>query len=241
MTQTGIEASATHLGRLTLVAPSFVNEVLLPACSFVPGLTVRAVSAPAAVCNQVADSHFDAAITVGAQLDFPSPWSCTPVGELVHGLFASSRLARSLSATPSVDEIRDLRFVAPLYVSSSGELVSDDDGCPLARDQRWITHEVEDVRLACRIAAETDRLVYGPAIAAAPFLRDGSLVEIAIPGWSKTEPVFVACHGERVDPSVEGAMVTTLRKALGSAAAGSIVAPKNKKRSPRTSSRRGAA
>jgi hypothetical protein len=212
------ETAVTSLARLTLVAPAFVGELLLPALAVAPGLAITALSAPRPLVRQYLTSStppVDAAVTLGDEPTLPPRWSTVHVGEIAYGLFTSPRVAGSLGSEPSADDVQDLRFVALVYVTSKGDLLADDDRCPLPREERWITHEVDDVRVACRLAAETDRLFYGLSLAAAPFVRDGALVEVPIRGWSRVDSVQLVCDGERVPAPLQTEIADALRLALG--------------------------
>ena len=222
------ETSRPGLDRLSLLAPAFVNELLVPALSLEPGLTVRAISTPSCLVRRYVEAAsgaaaFDAAVLVGEGAEVPTSWSCTHVEEVAYGLFTSPRVALSLGPTPSADDVRDLRFVAPVHVAPSGEIVRVDDRCPLGREDRWVTHEVADLRLALRIASETDRLVYAPSVAAAASVRDGSLVEVPVEGWSRTAPVQLSFRCERGRSRFEAVLTEALRCALGRAVSTSSV------------------
>jgi hypothetical protein len=156
---------------VTLAAPAFVIELVLPFVSLDPGVTLRSVTLvpgdwhPADV-HQTSQPPFDAVITVGEEANVPGEWEHLLVGEIAYALFASQRIARSLEhERPKADDVEDLPYVA---------LVSASDLCPVPRADRWVTHEVETFALACRVAAALDRLVYAPVLVAAPFVRDGS-------------------------------------------------------------------
>ena len=171
---------------LVLAAPSFVNELLLPALA-PTGLSVRAVSLlPEPLGRLAGRGQLDLVVAIGAAPPLAA-WTSEPVTELVHALFASPGRAAALGAYPDLADIVAGPFVAPVYASAEG-LVGGEDRCPIGRDRRRVTHEVVNVRLACRVAAEADLFVYGPVAAAAPFVEAGTLVEIAASGRRRTRP-----------------------------------------------------
>ena len=43
-----------------------------------------------------------------------------------------------------------------------------------------------------------DQVVFGPLMAAYPYLQDGRLVEFEVEGWNEKDPVYVACNADRV-------------------------------------------
>ena len=205
--------------RLTFSLPTFIAEVLLPHLARSPAFgAIRCLSVPQMLMSKYAELQLiDAAITVGSELEPPPGWSSSRIGEVRYGLFASPRTARVLGESPSVDDVQRHRFVAPVYVLRTGELIPGDDGCPLPRRERNVGHEVENMTLACRVAAESDQLVYGPALATAPFVTAGQLTEVAVPGWSKCDPIY--CASDR------GTVRSRLRDELASAIEGVLGAP----------------
>jgi DNA-binding transcriptional LysR family regulator len=209
--------AATPRERLTLSSPTFIAEVLLPHFARSSSLrSLRGLSVPPVLMSQYAEQGIiDAAITIGTELDRPMGWSSAHVGEVRYGLFASPSVARTLGPDPSVDDVRRHRFVAPVYMSRMGELIPGDDRCPLARRDRTIGHEVENMTLACRVAADTDHLVYGPVLAAAPFVASRFLTEVPVPGWSKSDALYLACDSASVRTHVQDELAGAVRNVLG--------------------------
>jgi len=73
---------------LVLAAPSFVNELLLPALA-PTGLSVRAVSLlPEPLGRLAGRGQLDLVVAIGAAPPLAA-WTSEPVTELVHALFAS--------------------------------------------------------------------------------------------------------------------------------------------------------
>lgn len=200
------------MGTLKLAAHSFLNEVLLPRLA--SKRRVRALAVPHAwMAKYARDGLFDAALSIGEALDLPEPWANLVAGELRYGLFAAPTTASELR--PSIDELRSHPFVLPVYLSRNGEVIAGDDRCPLPRQERTVGHEVETMALACRVAAETSCLVYGPTLAAAPLVAIGALVEIHVRGWSRVDPLYLACDAASVPPVVQDWLAATIRATFG--------------------------
>jgi hypothetical protein len=225
--------------RLTLALPSFLSEVLFPKLAAIAGCPLRAVGLPQAALGRSARAHaIDLAVTIGKLPDLPETWSLEHVGELRHGLFAGAGIAGRLGDRPSVDDIRKQPFVVATYVAGLAdgvtELVSGDDRCPLARGERLVGHEVETMRLASRVAAETDHLVYGPTIAVHPLLDAGALVEVSVPGWIQSDPLYLTSDPARVSATQEEEFAKAIRTILeGIPRASGIVPVVGSSRPPR--------
>jgi DNA-binding transcriptional LysR family regulator len=223
-----LEGGAPALRRewLTIAAPSFIGELLFPHLASGPELrSIRGLSVPQMMMPKFAEEHlFDATLSIATELTMPMGWSSLHVGDIRYALFASPAMAGVLGADPQVEDIRRCRFVAPVYVSpATGELVPGDDRCPLPRGERRIAHEVENIRLACRLAIETDHLVYGPALAAAPFVSAGVLAEIRAPGFARVDPLYLACDTSAVRARVQDALFAAIRCVLGASRPSGIV------------------
>ncbi len=197
---------------LHLTAPSFIHDVVLPRLAAASRQPVRAFGLPRAWMGRLAASRaFDAAVTIGQDASLPEPWSSIHVGELRHGLFAAPAVAERLGLHPSVETIRAMPFVAATFLGPDGTLVEGDDRCPLPRSHRIIGHEVETMRLAVQVAAETEHLVYGPTSAAAGLLVENRLVEVNVPGWAQSDPLYLAWHPEAISADVQGLLASTIR------------------------------
>ena len=200
---------------LNLTAPSFIHDVVLPRLAAVSLRPVRAFGLPRAWMGRLAaERAYDAAVTVGRDASFPDSWLAIHVGELRHALFAAPTVAARLGPLPSVDAIRATPFVAATFLGPDGALVEGDDRCPLPRSERIIGHEVETMRLAVQVAAETEHLAYGPTSAAAWLLAEGRLVEVNVPGWAQSDPLYLAWNPDAVSADVQGVLAATIRAAF---------------------------
>lgn len=197
---------------LTIAAPLFVHETFVPRLATTTHGPIRCLALPAALITAYSrDNVFDAALMIGTDDAVPAAWSRVQVGEVRYGLFASPGLARRLGPTPSLEDLLAIPFVGPVFVSRQGELTPGNDRCPIPRSERTIGHEAETVGLACRIAAETEHLVYGPVAAATPFVVDGTLVEVSVAGWAQTDPLYLACNGDSVSANAQDLLATVIR------------------------------
>jgi len=191
---------------LTLAAPSFINDSFLPMFAARCARAIRSVRLPSALVEQfAAERIIDVAVSIGIEGRLPKTWSSEAVGEVHYGLFGAPGLVQSLGPMPTREQICRIPFVVPLYVRASGVL------------------EVESIGLACYVAAQTDHLVYGPRLAAAPLVREGALVELASSDLGRSDPLFLACSPDGITASVHEALASTLRTIFASAHPSSIV------------------
>ncbi len=200
---------------LTVAAPSYLTSLLVPRIAVaLPELRVRGLELPPALIRAyAAENFFDLTLTLGDER-LPGSWVSTRVGHVRRALFAPPALAKSLGAGPLlVARIRELPFVSPIF-NVNGQFVPVDDGCPLGHADRQLGHEAQTLGLALELAARTGQLVYGPVIAARGHLDRGQLVELEVVGWKASDPLAVACNGERVRAKSQRALVAALRQAL---------------------------
>jgi hypothetical protein len=57
-------------------------------------------------------------------------------------------------------------------------------------------------------------VVFGPVIAASAHLAKGDLVEIAVEGWNVSDPLSLACNGDRVSARAQRAIIAAIREGL---------------------------
>ena len=150
----------------------------------------------------------------------PVTWVNVRVGEIRLGKSSGAReLARRLGPFPtSVDKLRSVPFVIPIY-NVDGRYLAVDDDCPLALADRKKGHAAQTIGIALELAARTDQLVFGPVVAARRFVATGALVEdVAVRGWSLREPLFVSCNADRMMAKVQTAVVKAMREESAAAA-----------------------
>jgi DNA-binding transcriptional LysR family regulator len=205
----GIEAA------IAVAAPSYMISWFAPRIAQVlPATRVRAIEmAPALIRTLAASNHFDVCITM-AEERLSDSWLSVPVGELRRSCFGTPELAAELGTAPiAVDTIQRVPFVLPVY-NANGVYVPVDDGCPLAASQRVAGHEAQTMSLALEIACATNQLVFGPLMAAVPFIASGRLVELEVEGWDVRDPIYVACNVDRVRVSQQRAIADAVRGEL---------------------------
>jgi DNA-binding transcriptional LysR family regulator len=197
---------------LTLAAPSYLCAAFLPAVvRALEDVRVRGLEVGPAFMRAYATEHiFDVALTLGEE-KMPSSWVSTRAGTVKKALFAPPALAKTLGPKPTVESLRDVPFVSPIY-NSGGQFMPGDDGCPLARTERTIGHEAATVGVAMEVAAASEQLVFGPAIAARPFVITGRLVELQVPGWHLTDSLYFHANADTVLARVQKAILAVLRK-----------------------------
>lgn len=142
----------------------------------------------------------------------PTTWVSVKVGEMRSGLFATPELGRRLGPFPvSVDKLRSVPFVTPLY-HAEGRYMPVDDDCPLTLAERTPGHSAQTIGIALELAARTDQLVFGPVVSARRLVAVGALVEVPVRGWSVVDPLFVSCNADRMMAKVQTAVVKALRQ-----------------------------
>ena len=169
---------------LTVAAPSYLIALFLPTIAeALPGLRVRGLEMPPALVRAYATENiFDFALLPSGADRLPLSWTTDEIGELRKSLFATPALARRLGPPPvAVEALLDVPWVCPMS-SSDGRFVAIDDDCPLTTSQRRIGHEAQTIGLALELAARTEQLVFGPIVAAHPYIVQGRLVPVQVRG-----------------------------------------------------------
>lgn len=200
---------------IAVAAPSYMITWCAPRIAeALPATRLRAIEmAPALIRTLAASNVFDVGITM-AQERLPESWVSVHVGEMRRSCFASPALCQQLGPAPiSIETILRTPFVLPVY-NANGAYVPVDDGCPVAATHRIAGHEAQTMTLALEIAAATNQLVFGPLMAAYPFLADGRMVELSVQGWDERDPVHVACNVDRVRASQQRLIADAVRAAL---------------------------
>jgi DNA-binding transcriptional LysR family regulator len=201
---------------LSVAAPSYLLAAFLPGIEgSLPGLRVQAIELPPALLRAYSsEDFFDLCLCAGGADGLPVTWSSVCAGQLRRALFASPELANRLGPEPvSVDRIRTVPFVCPVYYAD-GHLVPASDDSPLQRADRAVGHQVLSFGLALDLAAHSGQLVFGPAIAAQRHVEAGLLREVRVQGWNVVSPLYVACNGDRVLARVQATVVEAVRGRL---------------------------
>ncbi|HEY4058513.1 MAG TPA: LysR family transcriptional regulator [Kofleriaceae bacterium] len=185
---------------IAVAAPSYMIQWCAPRIvEALPGTRVRAIEmAPAFIRQLASGNYFDVCLTLQSER-LPESWVSTPVGEMRRSCFGPPALYQKLGPAPlSVETMRRVPFVLPVY-NANGVYVPVDDGCPLTSLQRTAGHEAQTMALALELAISSgEQVVFGPLMAAFPYLQDGRLVEFDVDGWNEKDPVFVSCNADRV-------------------------------------------
>ncbi|MFO0676079.1 MAG: LysR family transcriptional regulator [Polyangiaceae bacterium] len=201
---------------LTVAGASYLITAALPLFASVhPGVRLRGLEmAPALIRAYAAENFFDLALLGAGKEVLPPSWVSESVGTIRKALFASPKLAKQLGAQPVDEErLRSVPFVCPIY-NVAGRWVPSEDDCPLGVSERLQGHEAQTIAVGLELAAHTDQLVFGPVVAAARYLRAGSLVEVRVEGWKVEETLSVVCNTERVLANVRKAILRTMRELL---------------------------
>ena len=113
---------------LTIAAPSFINDTFLPSFAARSKQAIRSLRLPTALLAEyAAERIIDAAISIGLEAPAPRSWSSELVGEVQYGLFASPTRIAALGPAPTMNDLRAVPFVTPLYLSRSGAVENGDD------------------------------------------------------------------------------------------------------------------
>jgi DNA-binding transcriptional LysR family regulator len=211
----GSESEGT-VAELKMAAPSYLLAAFIPAIeSALAPLPTRGLELPPAMLRAfAAEDYFDICLCAGPADKFPPTWARVSVGRLRRGLFASPQLTRRLGPQPvSVDALRAIPFVSPVYYAD-GHVMAADDDCPLAPKDRTTGHRAMAIGLALELASRSGQLVFGPVIAARRYLAEGSLREVAVAGWDVTSPLTLACNVDRVLARVQSRVAAAVTSAL---------------------------
>jgi DNA-binding transcriptional LysR family regulator len=209
-------AASPEGAEMTIGAPSYLQTSLLPVLGgAAPNIRLRAFELPPSLLRANAqDDGFDILLLPGGGEHLPASWVSEEVGMLRRGLFASPALRHRLGkgAVP-LERLVEVPFIIPIF-RQQGRVVPVDDDFPLARAQRKVGHQVQTFLVALELAAQTDQLAFGPAIAAQRHVSTGALVEIPIEGYTASEPLTFACNVDRVSARTRAAFGTALRAAM---------------------------
>ncbi|MEA2746509.1 MAG: hypothetical protein QOI41_652 [Myxococcales bacterium] len=209
-------AASPDGAEITLGAPSYLQTSLLPVLGLAaPNVRVRAFELPPSLLRANAqDDGFDILLLPGGGEHLPASWVAEEVGTIRRGLFASPALrARLGKGAVPLERLAEVPFIIPIF-RQQGRVVPVDDDFPLPRSQRKIGHQVQTFLVGLEVAAQTEQLAFGPAIAAQRHLATGALVEIPIAGYAVTEPLTFACNVDRVSARLRSAFGTGLRTAM---------------------------
>lgn len=210
-------ATKPETTQLTIGAPSYLQAALLPVlAAAAPDVRMLAFELPPSLLRANAEEErFDLLILPGEPSHLAPSWEAERVGEIRKALFGAPELAEQLGPPPvSPEALVDVPFVSPVY-RREGRFVPSVDDCPLPQSRRRIGHQVQTVLVGLEIAASTNQLVFGPAVAAQRHIRTGDLVEIPVEGWDVRDPLTFAYHVDRVSARLRGAFAAALRREVG--------------------------
>ena len=193
---------------LTVAGPSYLLSALLP--RFVRALPQVRCRGLQMSQGQLAASLSLDQFEVGLLTDsvvLPGNWRAERVATLRNALFASPARARTLRR-PTVTSLKGIPFVTPVSFSG-GQWTPIQDGCPLPPGERRAGHEAQTITLALELAASSDQVIFGPVLAAQPFLRSRKLVEVPVQGWNVTYDLSLAVDADRVTARVHKALRET--------------------------------
>lgn len=189
----GVEAPL----ELTVAAPSYLLSALLPkfAQALVP-VRVRALQmSQAGVAASMSLDQFEVALLT-APSTLPGNWRADVLTRMRSALYTSPAAAKLLKK-PTQAQLQQLPFVTPVTFSA-GQWTPILDGCPLPPNERKAGHEAQTIALALDLAAETGQLVFGPELAARPFVQQKRLTEVVVPGWDVSFDLILAVDVDRV-------------------------------------------
>jgi DNA-binding transcriptional LysR family regulator len=206
-------AASPDGAEVTLGAPSYLQTSLLPVLgSAAPSVRLRAFELPPSLLRANAqDDGFDILLLPGGADHLPPSWVAEKVGEIRRGLFASPALRARLGKGPvPLERVAEVPFILPIF-RHQGRVVPVDDDFPIPRAQRKVGHQVQTFLVGLEVAAQTEQLAFGPAIAAHRHLASGALIEIPIQGYEVSDPLTFACNVDRVSARMRAAFTNALR------------------------------
>jgi len=209
-------AASPDVAEITLGAPSYLQTSLLSVLgAAAPNVRVRAFELPPSLLRANAqDDGFDILLIPGGGEHLPQSWVAEAVGHVRRGLFASPSLRKRLGRGPvPLERLLEVPFILPIF-RQQGRVVPVDDDFPLPRSQRKIGHQVQTFLVGLEVAAQTEQLAFGPAIAAHRYITSGALVEIPIEGYDVTDPLTFACNIDRISARLRTAFGNGLRSAM---------------------------
>lgn len=201
---------------IAVAAPSYMILWCAPRIAeAMPTVRIRAIEmAPALIRTLASSNYFDVCLTL-AEERLPESWVSSKVGEMRRSCFGPRALCERLGKQPiPLETIRRVPFVLPVY-NANGVYVPVDDGCPLTSTQRTAGHEAQTMAIALEMScASGEQLVYGPLMAAYPYLVDGRMCELDVEGWNEKDPVYVSCNADRVRAPQQRNIANAVRVAL---------------------------
>ncbi|MBK7857008.1 MAG: LysR family transcriptional regulator [Archangiaceae bacterium] len=182
---------------ITVASPSYLLWAFVPALAeAIDSMRFRALQlAPPGILAAMGTGQFEVALNTG-EARLPPSWVAEPLGELPAALFASPALAKQLGR-PTLETLRRVPFITPVSFKG-GQWEPIDDGCPLPVGERLNGHEAPAIGLALEIASTVPQLTFGPRIAARQHLKMRRLVEVPVPGWKVSSPMYLAVEMDRV-------------------------------------------
>lgn len=207
--------TATTSRVLTCAAPSYVATALVPhIAELEPGFRIRTLELPPAqVRNHLSSGHFEIAISLG-ELPLQPSWESHQVGLIEKALFASPATAARLGPGPLTrEQLLEVPFVSPVYLTERGFLPIDDD-CPITRRERRVGHETMTMALALALVARTDQVVFGPLLGALPFLASGQVVKLKVVDWRSSDILYLAYNTERITGGEHRTLLAAIETAM---------------------------
>lgn len=183
---------------MTVAAPSYLLSAMLPrmAQALAP-VRCRALQlSQAALSASLSLDQFEVGLLTAA-VPMPGNWHADRVGRMHSSLYAAPAVARALKRPVTVQQLLPMPFVTPVSFSA-GQWTPVQDGCPLGPSERKAGHEAQTIALALELAAETGQIIFGPALAAKPFVQLKRLVEVPVQGWDVSFDLILAVDADRV-------------------------------------------
>jgi DNA-binding transcriptional LysR family regulator len=203
---------------LGFAAPSYIATFFAPLIAAEePSFRLRLFELPPRqIRAHLSSGHFDIALTLGEQPPLAASWEHQRVGELHKALFCSPATARALPPGPvPIAQLAELPIVSPIYFTDAGFLPVDDD-CPVSRRDRTVGHETTTLGLGLALAIRTNQLVFGPVMAALPFLEAGTLVKVEVEGHCVDDAVYLAFNTERITRSEHRMILGVVERGIAS-------------------------
>lgn len=203
---------------VTVAAPSYLLSAMLPRMAqALSPVRCRALQlSQGALSASLSLDQFEVGLLT-APVPMPNNWHADTIGTMHSRLFTTPASARALRKPVSVAQVLPLPFVTPVSFNA-GQWTPVQDGCPLAPNERKAGHEAQTIALALELAAETGQLVFGPVLAAKPFLERRRLVEVPVQGWDVAFDLILAVDADRVTQRAHQTLREVAREVVASEA-----------------------
>lgn len=207
-----VRTGSTHRAAMTVAAPSFVAQIFFPTMlAAVEDRQLRSIEIAGLQALALApEGAFDVLLGFDSNSLGPN-WVSDRIGQIRHGVFASSRTAAALGDKVTAEVLATANWVMPNYFSN-GRLLRGEDLCPIPMSRRNGAVGVQSFAVGLAVAAETDCVVFGPSSVGLGMAKSHDLVELEVDGWDVRQEIFCTVNIDRVSAKLRNEWVQRLRE-----------------------------